>query len=56
MLIKKTITNAMLSIGAITAGEDIRAGRWWWENPESKECGLHVKATNILRQAQDERS
>ncbi|MDT8370878.1 MAG: phosphoadenylyl-sulfate reductase [Gammaproteobacteria bacterium] len=29
---------------AITTGEDIRAGRWWWENPESKECGLHVKA------------
>jgi len=29
---------------AISAGEDIRAGRWWWENPESKECGLHVKA------------
>ena len=28
---------------AVTAGEDIRAGRWWWENPESKECGLHVK-------------
>lgn len=27
---------------AITAGEDIRAGRWWWENPETKECGLHV--------------
>ncbi|NQY27195.1 MAG: phosphoadenylyl-sulfate reductase [Piscirickettsiaceae bacterium] len=32
---------------AITAGEDIRAGRWWWENPENKECGLHVKATQI---------
>jgi len=32
---------------AITAGEDIRAGRWWWENPESKECGLHVKASKI---------
>lgn len=29
---------------AITSGEDIRAGRWWWENPETKECGLHVKA------------
>lgn len=29
---------------AITAGEDIRAGRWWWEDPESKECGLHVKS------------
>jgi phosphoadenosine phosphosulfate reductase len=28
---------------AITVGEDIRAGRWWWENPESKECGLHAK-------------
>jgi len=26
---------------AVKAGEDIRAGRWWWENPESKECGLH---------------
>ncbi len=25
----------------INAGEDIRAGRWWWENPEHKECGLH---------------
>lgn len=29
---------------AISLGEDIRSGRWWWENPESKECGLHVKA------------
>jgi phosphoadenosine phosphosulfate reductase len=27
---------------AIKPGEDIRAGRWWWENPETKECGLHV--------------
>jgi phosphoadenosine phosphosulfate reductase len=26
---------------AITVGEDIRAGRWWWEDPETKECGLH---------------
>lgn len=26
---------------AIAPGEDIRAGRWWWENPEQKECGLH---------------
>jgi phosphoadenosine phosphosulfate reductase len=29
---------------AITPGEDIRAGRWWWEDPENKECGLHVKS------------
>lgn len=28
---------------AIDKDEDIRAGRWWWENPESKECGLHAK-------------
>jgi phosphoadenosine phosphosulfate reductase len=26
---------------AITPGEDVRAGRWWWEDPEIKECGLH---------------
>lgn len=26
----------------VTAGEDVRAGRWWWEQPESRECGLHV--------------
>ncbi len=26
---------------AITPGEDIRAGRWWWENEDGKECGLH---------------
>ena len=23
-------------------GEDLRAGRWWWENDETKECGLHM--------------
>ena len=28
---------------AIEEGEDVRAGRWWWENPETKECGLHQK-------------
>ncbi|NVN98554.1 MAG: phosphoadenylyl-sulfate reductase [Geobacteraceae bacterium] len=26
---------------ALLDGEDCRAGRWWWENPESRECGLH---------------
>jgi len=26
---------------AINSGEDVRAGRWWWEDPEHKECGLH---------------
>ncbi|MEI7980305.1 MAG: phosphoadenylyl-sulfate reductase [Bacteroidota bacterium] len=26
---------------AIRPGEDVRAGRWWWELPENKECGLH---------------
>ncbi len=28
---------------AVRKIEDFRAGRWWWENPEQKECGLHVK-------------
>ncbi|MDD5247470.1 MAG: phosphoadenylyl-sulfate reductase [Rhodocyclaceae bacterium] len=28
---------------AVAAGEHVRAGRWWWEEPTSKECGLHVK-------------
>jgi len=27
---------------AIKAGEDVRAGRWWWEHPDLKECGLHA--------------
>lgn len=29
---------------AIKEGEDVRAGRWWWENKENKECGLHQRA------------
>ncbi len=38
-----------LSIGcacctrAVKPGEDVRAGRWWWENPQTKECGLHFE-------------
>lgn len=30
---------------AISLGEDFRAGRWWWETEDAKECGLHVKIT-----------
>ena len=26
----------------VKGGEDLRAGRWWWENEEHKECGLHI--------------
>jgi phosphoadenosine phosphosulfate reductase len=26
---------------AVKPGEDIRSGRWWWEDPDKKECGLH---------------
>ncbi len=32
---------------AIVAGEDVRSGRWWWENPETKECGLHIQSSHI---------
>jgi phosphoadenosine phosphosulfate reductase len=40
---------------AVSLGEDLRAGRWWWEHGPSKECGLHV---NSLKNAHghDERS
>ena len=37
---------------SITMGEDIRAGRWWWENPENKECGLHVSKNIEINQFQ----
>ncbi|MBQ3634433.1 MAG: phosphoadenylyl-sulfate reductase [Bacteroidales bacterium] len=28
---------------AVKPGEDIRAGRWWWESPDHRECGLHQR-------------
>lgn len=28
---------------AVRAGEGPRSGRWWWENPDHKECGLHQR-------------
>jgi phosphoadenosine phosphosulfate reductase len=34
---------------AIQPGEDVRAGRWWWENADSKECGLHVVDGKLIR-------
>ena len=32
-------------------GEDVRAGRWWWESPEARECGLHVAPDGRLVRA-----
>lgn len=32
---------------AIAVGEDFRSGRWWWEQEDAKECGLHVKNDNV---------
>jgi len=26
----------------VRPGEDSRAGRWWWESRDTKECGLHI--------------
>jgi phosphoadenosine phosphosulfate reductase len=43
-----------LSIGcapctrAVQPGEDLRAGRWWWEETAKKECGLHVAASGSI--------
>lgn len=31
---------------AIAVGEDFRAGRWWWEGENAKECGLHQAKSN----------
>jgi len=36
---------------AIAPGEDERAGRWWWEQPMQRECGLHVNAQGRLVRA-----
>ncbi len=36
---------------AIVPGEDPRAGRWWWERPGTKECGLHVAPDGRLARA-----
>ena len=47
--VNELYTKGYASIGcepctrAIKPGEDIRAGRWWWEDPNHKECGLHIK-------------
>ncbi len=34
---------------AVLPGEDVRAGRWWWETPEQKECGLHRVDGRLVR-------
>ena len=34
---------------AIRAGEDTRAGRWWWESEDGKECGLHAREPGRAR-------
>jgi len=35
---------------AVEPGEDVRAGRWWWERPDQKECGLHRRPI-VVREA-----
>ena len=29
---------------AVMPGEDPRSGRWWWEAPADRECGIHIDA------------
>lgn len=36
---------------AINPGEDLRAGRWWWEEPEHKECGLHIRDGKLMQRS-----
>jgi phosphoadenosine phosphosulfate reductase len=36
---------------AVRPGEDARAGRWWWESEDGKECGLHANPRRPMREA-----
>ncbi|MDH2436577.1 phosphoadenylyl-sulfate reductase [Pokkaliibacter sp. MBI-7] len=36
---------------SVTLGEDVRSGRWWWENADLRECGLHPGASTPLKQS-----
>ncbi len=38
---------------AVRPGEDIRAGRWWWENEDGKECGLHNRPAHAKPEAHE---
>jgi len=38
---------------AIRENEDVRAGRWWWLQKESKECGLHVTPAAVVKVVKD---
>jgi phosphoadenylyl-sulfate reductase (thioredoxin) len=38
---------------AVQPGEDHRAGRWWWETEDSKECGIHVTPTGAMKRTLD---
>jgi phosphoadenosine phosphosulfate reductase len=37
---------------AIEPGEDVRAGRWWWEQPGHRECGLHRRPLDVVVRAE----
>ena len=36
---------------ALEPGESERAGRWWWEQDDRKECGIHISAAGVVRRA-----
>ncbi len=36
----------------VPPGGDVRSGRWWWETPQQKECGLHVVDGKLMRKRQ----
>jgi phosphoadenosine phosphosulfate reductase len=33
----------------VRMGESVRSGRWWWEDTEEKECGIHIEDGVIMR-------
>jgi phosphoadenosine phosphosulfate reductase len=41
---------------AVQPGESPRAGRWWWENEEKKECGLHINGNEKESEKEKEKA
>jgi phosphoadenosine phosphosulfate reductase len=33
----------------VRPAQDIRSGRWWWEQPEQRECGIHIEDGKVVR-------
>ena len=37
---------------SVRPAEDIRSGRWWWEQKQQKECGIHIEDGKVIKKKQ----